>query len=59
MFGKCLRGQNFGYIKKKGVSKSKSKSKEIESEEETPDWLGNNDYFQTGKKAGQLKPKAK
>jgi hypothetical protein len=51
-------GKVLANIKKKPTKKTVMK-KETETEIETDksDWVGNTDYFQTGKKAGQLKPK--
>jgi hypothetical protein len=51
-------GKVLANIKKKPTKKTVSKKEtETEIETETDDWKGNPNYFQTGKKAGQLKPK--
>jgi hypothetical protein len=51
-------GKVLANIKKKPTKKTVSKKEtETEIENDTENWVGNPDYFQTGKKAGQLKPK--
>jgi hypothetical protein len=49
-------GKVLANIKKKQTKKIVSKKENKETETETEDWIGNPDYFQTGKKRGQLKP---
>lgn len=50
-------GKVLANIKKKPTKKTVSKKEtETEIETETEDWKGDPNYFQTGKKAGQLKP---